>query len=303
MAIFGGMNCFGWPKLRAHDLGHERQHINTSWWYMISWCVLMHKGNIVKLKLNIYLLVDAVPWPYFLPLLNWAQQHNSLSLELQDQLPEISPGRIQWRLSSHKATLIWVALMQVEAKAHFNHYQSISTLYILRRIIITVYYFYAWHTWLWTFRHMATWHPLGCIARPYDTRYVNINLKSNTCSVYTHTHSHQGGIDVVGSIVGGVTSNVEEVGGVFNRWQSIRTLIYNYEQDIVNIHGYLSLYLFFFATMLFLANAQSSLTGFLHTEPMNWTEHMKYIIGQVKLQIAVHNKYRSFRISRATTSP
>ena len=66
--------------------------------------------------------------------------------------------------------------------------------------------------------HFGIWQTsLGCILRPYDTRYFKINIKMNTCSVHTHTHCHQGGIDVVGSIVGGMTSNVEEVGGVFNR--------------------------------------------------------------------------------------
>ena len=45
------------------------------------------------------------------PFLQWAQQYDCLGLELPDQLPDISPGRLQWRLGSHKPTTLGVALM------------------------------------------------------------------------------------------------------------------------------------------------------------------------------------------------
>ena len=41
---------------------------------------------------------------YCLPFLQWAQQHNVLDLELPDQLPDISPGRLQWSLGSYIPT-------------------------------------------------------------------------------------------------------------------------------------------------------------------------------------------------------
>ena len=47
---------------------------------------------------------------YLLFFFQWAQQHNCLGLELPDQLPDISPGGLQWRLGSYKATALGVAL-------------------------------------------------------------------------------------------------------------------------------------------------------------------------------------------------
>ena len=47
---------------------------------------------------------------YSTPFFQWAQQHNCLGLELPDQLPDISPGGLQWRLGSHKSTELGVGL-------------------------------------------------------------------------------------------------------------------------------------------------------------------------------------------------
>ena len=49
-----------------------------------------------------------------------------------------------------------------------------------------------------------------------------------------------------------------------------------------DLQGNLSLYLFLFATMLFLAKLQSSPTGILHTESMNWRKY-NYMYKQGKI--------------------
>ena len=59
--------------------------------------------------------------------------------------------------------------MQVEAKAHFNLNKSISTFTV---------YMHDTYDYTGMCEHFGIWQTsFGCILRPYDTRYVKINVK------------------------------------------------------------------------------------------------------------------------------
>ena len=59
---------------------------------------------------TLHVLLQAMQSPS--SFLQWAQQHNCLDLELPNELPNISPCGLQWRLGSHKGTVPGVALQQ-----------------------------------------------------------------------------------------------------------------------------------------------------------------------------------------------
>ena len=49
--------------------------------------------------------------PSLISFLHWTQQYNILGLEWPDQLPDVSPGRLQWSLlGCHKPRVLQVAL-------------------------------------------------------------------------------------------------------------------------------------------------------------------------------------------------
>ena len=125
-------------------------------------CITIHIAHgwihsYVDLKLHLDCSLHLV---YLFPFLQRAEQHNVSGFELPDQLPHIIPGRLQWRLGSHKPTSLGVALQ----------------------------------------RHKSMHGTVLTASAPQITVCARAHVFVRVVCVCVSTHCHHGGIDIISSI-------------------------------------------------------------------------------------------------------